>query len=228
MGEGDTETRGRRLVPAGSLRHHVIARLIALAIWKVAALVFVLVVGTGAATTAVEAWHHQAAPTASPSTVLKKLVSVGNFRAAQGTYAFDFSYVLHKHFLFFTGETMKVTGKGTDDALVNFSSLTQDRVVRQDRSTMTIVLPAPRLGSPTVNLDQTTLDETGGAFTHLSHLFQDDPNDAKPALAAAKSQIASSAAANHALFTTAEANTRTFVAKLLQPLGYKHVTVLFT
>jgi hypothetical protein len=208
------------------MRHHVIARLIALAIWKGAVLAFVLLVGTGAATTVFEVRHHQTAP-ANSGAVLKKLVGLGDFHAAQGNYTFDFSYVLHKHFLFLTGETMRVTGNGTDDVLVNFSSLTDNRVVRQDHSTVTVVLQAPRLGPPTVNLDNTTLRESGGVFTHLSHLFQNDPNDAKPALAAAQTRIAASAAANEALFTTAEANTRTFLSKLLRPLGYKHVTVLF-
>ena len=134
--------------------------------------------------------------------------------------------MVHKGFWIFTGESIHVVGRGTDDALVNFSGLKKGQMLRPNTTSVSIVLPPPHFGAARVNLGQTTLSESGGLFTHLSHLFVSDPNDARKALAAAQARIAA-AATNSDLISRAESSTRTFLVKFLGRLGFKHVAVVF-
>jgi Protein of unknown function (DUF4230) len=158
--------------------------------------------------------------------VLRKLISLGEFHGAQAQYALNFTYVVHHSVWFFTGESIQVTGSGTDDAIVDFSGLARGQVLRPGATSVSLMLPFPYLGTPAVNLGATTLSEKGGLFTRLSHLFESNPNDAKQALAAAQRRIAA-AAANSQLISEAETSTRFFLIKFLRHLGFTHVTVVF-
>lgn len=90
-------------------------------------------------------------------------------------YSFNFPYVAHKSILFFTGETIQVIGSGSDDAVVDFSTLTKGSMVRTAQSSLTLLLPSPTLGPAVVNLSQTKLEEKSGLFTHISYLSKKRP-----------------------------------------------------
>src|SRR5262249_24426441 len=97
----------------------------------------------------------------------------------------------------------------------------------KDSHAVTIVLGAPYLGTPVINLNSTTLTESGGVLTSLSHVANSHPRDAELAIQAAQDKIRAAAAGDSSLTAAAEASTRTFLGKLLGPLGYSHVTVIF-
>lgn len=206
---------------------NVAARLAAMALWKIGlAVVLALGVGAVAATLSAASDGTASPQPVSTGVVLTKLSSLGDFQAADAQYTFNFTYVVHKSFLFLTGESIHVTGTGADDAFVDFSGLTVGQVLRPDATSVSLILPKPQYGVPTVNLKQTTLTEKSGLFTHLSHVFKDDPGDAKAALSAAQAKIAY-AARDSGLLATAEAGTRVFLTKFLARLGFKHVAVTF-
>jgi hypothetical protein len=206
--------------------HSVGARLTAMGLWKgMAALLALLLLGAGAV-----AFHEgtraKAAVAASDGVVLTKLVGLQQLHAAQATFHFNFTDVVHPGFWLFTGEKIQVTGTGTDDAIVNFRGLTRKELFREGPTSVAIVLRTPVLGTPQVNLQRTTLSESGGLFTHLSHLADSDPQDASEALADAQARIADSAAQSQ-LISQGEASTQAFLASLLGQLGFHHVTVTF-
>lgn len=216
----ESMTRKRRFLD------NVAARLIAIAVWKVALLGLVLMLGGGAVAAAVGALHdrpEQASP--RPEVVLDKLVALGDYHAAQGQYSFDFTDVLHSRVLFFTGESIQVRGRGSVDAIVSFSDLASGGVVQVGKS-VTLLLPIPHLGTPVIDLSQTELNEHGGLFTHISHLIESGPGDADKALEAAEGKISIAAARDH-LARQAETDTREFLAKFLGRLGFTKVTVIF-
>lgn len=208
----------------GKFAHNVAAKLAASAILKLGLVVLAIAVGTGAFAAVKHFQHNEpGSQPVSTGVVLTKLISLNDFHAAQADYNFDFTYVVHKGFLFFTGESIHAVGTGTDEAIVDFS---QVDVTRINATSVKVVLPQPTLGTPAVNLSQTTLTEHGGVLTHLSHVIKNDPNDAREALAAAQNRIGA-AAANSDLIATGSASTKSFLDHFLKKLGITHVTVDF-
>jgi|HubBroStandDraft_6_1064221.scaffolds.fasta_scaffold325091_2 hypothetical protein len=213
-------TPGRR----GGFGRSVGAKLTATALWKGAVVVLtVLVLGGGAITAVVIHREHQAAAVPSTGVALKKIVGIKEFAGAKAEYTFNFTDQLHHSFLFFTGENIQVKGSGTDYATV---TLTHAVVTRAGVTGALIVLPPARLGTPQVDLGQTTLSESAGLFTRMSHMFESDPDGGKEALADAQARIAA-AAAHSSLVSTTEASLQSFLTGLLRKLGFTRVTVEF-
>jgi hypothetical protein len=210
---------GKRKV-AGGLAKGVATKTAAGLLVKLAIVLVVLVVGAGAFVK----WHHHQVATVANGVVLKKLQALGVYHAAEATYTFNFNDVVHKSFLFFTGETIHVVGSGTDDAIVNFNNV---HMVRDSPTSVTVLVPQPTLGTPAVNLNQTTLSEKSGFFSHLDNLLSSHPNDARLVLSLAQTKIGAAAASTSQLTDLGRAQTRTFLTKLLEPLGITHVTVDF-
>src|SRR5262249_53823773 len=114
-----TSKRRRLLAKFG---HNVAAKLAATMIWKLGLVVLAIVIGAGAFA-AVKRHEGAAAHSVSTGVVLSKLTKLNEFHAARADYNFNFTYVVHKGFLFFTGESIQVAGTGTDDAIVDFSQV---------------------------------------------------------------------------------------------------------
>jgi hypothetical protein len=215
----DAEKRRSFLV---KFSHNVLVRLAALLLWKGGVLLFALVLGAAATGFVLRPWSPATAP---PGVVLGKLTRIGEYHAARSTYDLNFTYVVHRGFWFFTGEKIKVVGSGSDDAAVSFAGLTKDRVIPVGHSA-TILLSPPRLSAPQINLSRTTLTESGGVLTDLTHLVNTHPQDASLAIQAAQKKISAAAARDH-LIAAAEASTRSFLKGFLGRLGYSSVTVIF-
>ena len=190
-------------------------------LWKAALVLGVTLGGAGAVAGIVVGGSP--AQIASASEVAVRLAALNNYHAVRDQFKFDFTYTVHKGFLFFTGESIHIAGKGTDDAIVDFSDV---QVSRTGSSSVRIILPEPYLGIPKVNLKTTQLTEEGGVLTHLSHVISSDPNDARDAINAAQARI-SAAAGQSNLIETAQANARAYLVKTLYRLGYKHVVIIF-
>jgi hypothetical protein len=222
IGSSAIPTRRRRFL------RDVTVRLVAILLGKlslwVLGLVLALVLGTSAVVAVLH--HRPAAIPVSTGVVITKLARIGQFHAARASFDFDFPYVVHRSFLFLTGETITLDGRGTDDAVVNFAGLHPAQVVRPSPTSVSILLPSPRLGTPVIDLGATTMSESGGLFTHISHLVSSDPDDARQALANAQDKIAAQAADSD-LVSQAESSTRAFLVTLLTKLGFKHIAVVF-
>jgi hypothetical protein len=210
---------------------NVLARFLALAAWKM--LVVIVTFAAGATGVTVGAagllarLHEPKYPT--PVVVLDKITTLKRFDAAEGRYSFDYNYTVSKGFLFFTGEKIQLNGSGTDAAVVDFSKLTSsDLTLSKATSTVVIMVPHPQLAGAVVDLDHTTLREHDKVLTHFRNFVSEHPQDAAAALADAQAQVARSAAQDGALITTAENSTRDFLTPLMEHLGFKHVTVVFT
>jgi len=203
----------------------VAARLTAMSLFKIGlALVVLLAGGTAAAII-----HHGAVlrrQAASEGITLEKLTGLDQFLAAQGTYGVSFTYVVHEPFIGLTGESIHVSGQGTDNAYVGFAGLTSADVMRSGNSVL-VLLPAPRIGPAAMDLSKTTLTEHRDLLTIAGDVFKADPGGAQDALNAAQQKIRADAR-NGQLASTAEAQTRTFLTTFLSKLGYTHISVMFT
>lgn len=226
------QTRYDRLAEKGSRKrsfwHAVAARVTGGLILKAGLAALGLAVGAGALSALFGGGSGVSAapPVINTRVLLTKLVRIGEYSGAQAQYSFNVTCRVHSSFWFLTGETIKVVGKGSEDASINFAQLKVSQIIRSADTAVSIILPSPKLGPPAVNLKKASLSEKSGLFTHISHLFENDPNDARLALAQAQSQVAT-AAAHSKLIDQAKVSARTFLVKFLQKLGFKHVAVVF-
>lgn len=127
------------------------------------------------------------------------------------------------------GERTLFVGVGDVDALVNFGGI-GDGAVRtsRDRRQATIVVPAPRIGRPQLDLDQSYVyDKQQGVLNEIGGLFSDDSNAQREVYLAAERRIGEAARKNGGLTERARANTRTMLRSLLGALGFRSVTVRF-
>jgi hypothetical protein len=164
-----------------------------------------------------------AKPAAPTSAVVTKLTTIGRYQAASESFSLSYPYVVHRSFWFFTGETFNVRTVGTDTASVRFASA---EVVRNGPAAVTVTLPQPTYGQPSINVNRTTLTETSGLLTHMDNLISNHPQDANEAEAAAYQKI-SAAAASSPLLANARAKATSFLTGLLQRLGFKTIKVIF-
>ena len=164
-----------------------------------------------------------AKPAASTSTVVTKLAAIGNYQAASESWNLNYTYVVHKSFLFFTGETITVSTVGTDTASVPFSSA---EVARNGPTAVTVTLPPPSYGQPTIDVSRTTLTESSGLLTHMDNLISDHPQDAAAAEAVAYQKVRAAAASSQ-LLANAKTQTTSFLTGLLRNLGFKSIKVIF-
>jgi hypothetical protein len=132
---------------------------------------------------------------------------------------------------FIRGERTLFVAAGDVDAAVDFTGLSQRRGavrVSDDRRSVAITLPAPRLTEPRIDPDRTRVyDRDRGLVDRLEDAFSDRPGDEQPLYQLAERKLAEAARANPDLLRTAEANTRSMLEGMMRGLGFERVTVTF-
>lgn len=123
-------------------------------------------------------------------------------------------------------EKLFVAG-GSAEAGVDFSNLGSGDVVVGPNHSITITLPHAKLGETTVDPDQSHLaSDHEGALTRIGSLFGSNGSD-NELYKLAKAKIATQAAADPTIITSAETNTRTMLVALMAAAGFKTTTVNF-
>ena len=124
---------------------------------------------------------------------------------------------------------MELVGTGTDDAILDLSTLTPSNVnVNAGQSSVTVWIPAPAIG-PAV-LDPATcceISDSHGVVNSLTQGLHNNPNGYRPLYAEGEAQIHSQAVTDSKLLPAGEQKTRSLLAQILGTIGVKHVTVNF-
>ncbi len=167
----------------------------------------------------------------SPPAVLQSLTRLSEYRAAsanlQQIVDVEEDTVLPS---FIAGERTLIQATGTVDAAVDFRGLREGRDLRvsEDRRSVEVRLPAPRLTAPRLDLARTRVVDTDrGIGNRIADALRDEPDEQRELLALAERRLAQAAAANPDLLRAGERNTREMLTGLLRGLGFERVTVRF-
>ena len=132
---------------------------------------------------------------------------------------------------FIKGERTLFVAAGTVDAAVDFRGLAKDPdavKVSDDRRSVKLTLPAPKLLEPRLDPDRTRVyDRDRGVLDRVQDALSDRPGDEQPLYQLADKKLAAAAAEDPKLLQTAERNTRSMLEGLLRGLGFERVTIEF-
>jgi hypothetical protein len=130
---------------------------------------------------------------------------------------------------FIKGSKTLLVAAGRVDAKVDFSRLRGNALkVSEDRKSVEIVLPAPTLADPQLDLERTRVfDRERGLFDRIESVFEDSPTSDRELLLLAEQKLAAAARADGGVLAAAEENTRQMLTGLLRGLGFERVTVGF-
>lgn len=165
----------------------------------------------------------------SPHVLLKQLNNLSQFDAARGTFQTTVNVEDSVGFLpqFIAGETVTFIGEGTVDASVNFSQLSTSAISVDANHAVTIRLPKPVLGRPSIDPHASHVaNRSRGLIDRAISPFEDNPTGDQRFYVLAEKKIAQAARESN-LVTHAEANTTEMLRGLLGRLGYPQVTVIY-
>lgn len=158
--------------------------------------------------------------------LLKSLTDLSEYHAASGYFETVVDLDDDASFLptWIKGEQILYVGKGTVDSLVNFGVLDERRVtVSEDRTSVTITLPAPTVGKPVLDLEKSEV------FSHdvgIVTKFTGSDIERKAQLKAIE-QMTAAASGEGALIEKATENTTAMLRGLFGSLGFTDVTINF-
>jgi Protein of unknown function (DUF4230) len=167
----------------------------------------------------------------SQPVVLKSIANLSDYHAATANMQVVVDVEKDAKLLpsFIKGERTLFVAAGTVDAAVDFRGLSGDAVVvSEDRRSVKLTLPSPKLLPPRLDPDRTRVyDRDRGVLDRVEDAVSDRPGDEQPLYQLATDKLAAAAEADPQLRPTAERNTRSMLTGLLQGLGFEHVTVEF-
>jgi Protein of unknown function (DUF4230) len=169
--------------------------------------------------------------TISTTVVLGKLTKIEQAHVATRSYAVDVKITQSVGIIpcFLVCNKMELTGSGTDDAIVNLSTLPKkDVTIDQSTDTVTVRMPAPVVGPADLNPAAATITSSHGVINSTTQAFRNNPNGYRPLYVAAENQIHNAALHDHALIAAGEQSTRTMLTQLLSDAGVKKVIVNFS
>ena len=162
--------------------------------------------------------------------LLRSLNDLSEYHAAEGNFQVVVDTEKDTRFVpsFIRGERTVYVAGGSVDAIVDFSTLDERSIqVSPDRTAVTVVLPAPTLGEPVVDPNQSrVVSRDRGVLDRIGSALSDNPTSERPLVLAAQQKMRE--AANESdLRRRAEENTRRMLEGMLRALGYTSVTVTF-
>jgi hypothetical protein len=132
---------------------------------------------------------------------------------------------------FIKGERTLFVAAGTVDAAVDFRGLSRDPDavrVSDDRRSVRLTLPAPKLLEPSLDPDRTRVyDRDRGVLDRVEDALSDRPGDEQPLYQLAEDKLAAAADEDPRLLKTAERNTRAMLEGLLRGLGFEQIRIDF-
>ncbi len=159
--------------------------------------------------------------------ILQALEDVSDYTAAtanlQTSFEVEDESVLPD---FLLGETISFEAYGSVDGVVDFSALTADAIVVDDKA-VTITLPQPTLANVRVDPDESrVVDVDRGVLDRFADLVTDDAVNESDLYAVAEERLLESAAQTE-LIERARENTDVFLTTLLSELGFEEEAVVF-
>lgn len=205
-------------------------RLLASVVAVIAMLLVLALVATGVAFLAgwrpsLNPFRDEAVDRTGPA-VLKSLNDLSEYHAASGHYETVVDVENATPYVpdILSGERVLYVGKGDVDAVVDFGRLDQGRVVvSQDRTAVSIRLPAPTVDQPTLDLEHSYVanHEQG-----IVNRFKGSDLERQAQLKAVQ-QMTSAAVGSGDLADRARQNTTAMLRALFGAAGFTTVTVTF-
>ena len=165
----------------------------------------------------------------SAPAVLHALRDVTEYRAASGEYSVivdmekDTKYVPS----FLKGERTVFVAVGSVDASVDFGALDESAVNLAGES-VTLRLPTAKLGEANIDPAQSrVVSRDRGALDRIGSVFSDSPTSERSLYLAATRKFDAAAKSDATLIRRAEQNTEAMLQRLLTPLGFTDVEVVF-
>ena len=158
------------------------------------------------------------------------LADLEEYHAATGTFQVVIDQERDTPYLpsAISGERTSFLATGSVDAYVDFGGIGPQAVqVSPDRRSVTIALPAPRLGEASVDPDNSrVLDRDRGVLDRIGGMFSDDPSSEGQFYTLAEQRL-EGAAVGSDLLARGEQNTRDMLTSLATSMGFEQVTVTF-
>jgi hypothetical protein len=166
----------------------------------------------------------------SPPPILLDLRDLAEYHAAQAQFEVTVDEEDDVQWLpsFIAGERVQFVAVGTVDAVVDFTTLPSSALVQsQDRTTVTVTLPAPVLLEPVIDYDLShVMNRDRGLFNRIGGLFSDNPTGETELYQTAASKMTEAAYETN-LLQRAEENTRLMLYTLIRALGIQTVNITF-
>jgi hypothetical protein len=163
--------------------------------------------------------------------LLQSLADLSEYHAATANFQVIVDTEKDTRFVpsFIRGQRTVYVAGGSVDAIVDFSTLDERSIqVSPDRTSVTVVLPAPTMGDPTVDPKASrVVSQDRGVLDRIGSAFSDNPTGERPLVLAAQAKMRDAAATSD-LRAKAEQNTRSMLEGMLRALGYTSVTVTFS
>ncbi len=160
--------------------------------------------------------------------LLESLSDLDELHAAKGTFSVvvDLERDVEHLPAVLAGERTTYLAVGSVDAVVDVGAL-GDGAVRTEGTSATIVLPAPRLAEPRIDLEQSrVLARDRGVLDRVAGALSDEPTSEREVALRAQEKL-TAAAAESDLLARAETNARKTLTGLARSFGYDDVTVRF-
>jgi len=163
--------------------------------------------------------------------LLQSLADLSEYHAATANFQVIVDTEKDTKFVpsFIRGEHTVYVAGGSVDAIVDFSRLDDRSIqVSPDRTSVTVVLPAPIVADPAVDPKESrVVSRDRGVLDRIGSAFSDNPSTERPLVLAAEAKMRDAAIASD-LRAKAEQNTRKMLEGMLGALGYTNVTVSFS
>lgn len=163
--------------------------------------------------------------------LLQSLADLSEYHAASGNFQVIVDTEKDTKFVpsFIRGERTVYVAGGSVDAIVDFSQLDERSIqVSPDRTSVSIVLPAPAVADPTVDAEQSrVVSRDRGVLDRIGSAFSDNPATERPLILAAEQKMRDAANTSD-LRARAEDNTRKMLEGMVRALGYANVSVTFS
>jgi len=208
--------------------------------WRLARLVVTLIVAAAVLAVVLSAVHllprfrnpfGETTVDRSGPAVLKSITALSRFEAASGSFQVVVDLAQKANFLpsFLEGSQTLFVGSGTDIAYVDFSHLSGTAVkVSANRKAVSITLPPARLEPAVLNVRRSyVFAQQQGFLNRIGSFFSTNPGSQHEVYVLAQHKIQDDARYS-TLINQAERNTRSMLTGLMQSLGFKRITVIFS
>ncbi|HEU0100999.1 MAG TPA: DUF4230 domain-containing protein, partial [Mycobacteriales bacterium] len=163
--------------------------------------------------------------------LITALTDLSEYRAARGTFSVvvDVEHDTKNVPSVISGERTTYVAQGSVDGIVDFGALGAGAVqAAPDRSTVTITLPRPTLGSTVLDPAQSrVVGRERGVLDRIGGAFSDSPTSEREVQAVAQRKLEDAARSSDVL-SRSEVNTRSMLTALARSFGYQNVEVVFT
>ena len=169
--------------------------------------------------------------TISTTVVLGKLTKIEQVHVATRSYAVDVRITQSVGVIpcFIICNQMELRGSGTDDAIVDLTTLSKGDVsIDQGTSTVTVRMAPPAIGPASLNPATCDISSSHGVLNSATQDFRNNPNGYRPLYVTAENQIHSAAVHDNDLLSAGEQSTRELLTRVLGVAGVKKVTVDFS